>query len=208
RAGPPRGLAARPPGGATRRRGAGGQQRAQARHALPAPRVVPHPLAPRYVVGADANESLPLEELLRMLVDGAGEDEVESQRLGLLHDARHQPVAQSLSLEAVDGVETDDLAGALLPVGRREETGHPCQVAAAHRDAEAGAQNPGDLVGGAQLEHILPRAPLEQPLRLLVLVERERADARVVSLGEERARTGVAEELLGHTPRRAEVHLL
>src|SRR4029077_16222402 len=54
----------------------------------------------------------------------------------------------------------------------------------------------------------LARTALEQSLRLLVLVERERADARVVTFREERPRASVAEELVGHALWRAEVHLL
>src|SRR5262249_42978500 len=172
------------------------KRRTKDRYPLSPADVVSHPLARRHVVRADPHEPLALEELLGTLVDAAGEEGVESQCLTLLENPCDQSVAQTFSLEAVDGVEADDLASALRGVGRRQQPRTPRQVPPAHGDAEARAQDPGNLLRRAQPQHALARTALEQSLGLLVLVEGERADARVVAFREQRPRAGVAEELV------------
>ena len=119
-----------------------------------------------------------------------------------------ESLADALSLEAGDGVEPRDLAGARFGVGRREQARESAPDAVPNGRAEADREQLRDLLGRPHLQDAFTLAALDQPLGLGVLVDAERLDMEVLPMREERARADVGEELLGDPLGGAQVHRL
>src|SRR5262249_49613303 len=151
-------------------------------------------------------EALAKEELLRARVEGYGEDVRETALGRLVDQARDQPVADALALEAGDRIQADDLPGALARVRHRQQPGHADEMAVADGGAEATGENLADLLGRAHLEQPLALPALEEAVGLTEVVEAERTHPAVVAGREEGARALVGEELLADAVERAEVH--
>src|SRR2546425_11481883 len=113
------------------------------------------PLARRDLVRRDLLEPETREELLRPPIHRAGEDVVEALALRVRHEVGDQPLAYPFSLEARDGVEADDLAGALTSVRRGHEPRDTSEVVCREVGTHARGQHLGDLLGGAVLEQAL-----------------------------------------------------
>src|SRR5439155_1913033 len=115
------------------------------------PWIVGTPLVRRNLVRRDLFEPETLEELPRPLIHSAGEDVVEALALRIRHEVGDQPLAYPFALEARDGVEANDLAGALPSVRCGHEARDTGEMMGGEAGTHARGQDLSDLLGGALL---------------------------------------------------------
>lgn len=149
-----------------------------------------------------------LEERPRPIMRRAREDVSQPELPGVLDGAVEQLSSHALTLEPRNGVETNDLAGAGLPVRLGRKRAHSGEMAGADRRTVSAHEDLTDLIRAPESKVPLPLPALEELFHLGELVHPQAFHAAIVLQGKEGPRPFVREQFTSHALQIAQVDRL